>query len=120
ASANNIIFHNNHLSGTFATAQTNINQNLTNVRNLGIQAQEHAAYLAEAGRTIDAGATVVINITVTGAIQGDMLIVGYDKDTQGLQIYGNMYGFQTGRIYLYNPTGAGITLAAGNWKVLAK
>ena len=120
ASASDTLFYSNRLTGAFSTAQKNINQNLANTRDLDFPMQERTVTLAEAGRTINAGATAQINITITGAIQGDIVLVGYDKDTQGLQIYGNMYGFQAGRIYLYNPTGSNITLAAGNWKVIAK
>lgn len=120
ASTNNVLFYSNKTKGTFSTAETNINQNLTNVRDLGFYQQERTVSLAEAGRTINAGTTAQINMTITGAVQGDMVIVGYDKDLQGLMVYGNMYGYQAGRIYIHNPTAGNITIASGNWKVLAK
>ena len=120
ASVGNVIFQSNRTDGAFSTAEKNINQNQSNVRDLDFQTQERTVTLAEAGRTINAGTTVQINLTVPSGVQGDALLVGYDKDTQGLQIYGNMYGFQTGRIYIHNPTGGNITLAAGNWKIFSK
>lgn len=119
SSTNNVLFYSNKLTGTFTTSEININENQSNVRDLDFQTKERTVSLPEAGRTITSGTTDVITVAINGAINGDILTIGYSSSTQGLIVYGNMQSFQSGRIYVYNPTGGDITLPSGNWKIIA-
>jgi hypothetical protein len=63
-----------------------------------------------------AGATSA-NITVSGAILGDFVLVAPIIDTQGLQIFGWVSAANTVKIRAVNNTGAAVDLASAVYNV---
>lgn len=68
--------------------------------------------------SVDTGAGATSsNITVTGAILGDFVLVGPVIDTQGLQIFGWVSAPNTVVVRAVNNTGAAVNLASAVYNV---
>jgi hypothetical protein len=76
-----------------------------------------AAYSAQ---TVAAGAVFSSTFTINGCAPGDPSIANIDTYTNqnGLIITGRSSAANTGTIQLYNPTGAAITVPAGNYSFI--
>jgi len=69
------------------------------------------------GNLIDGTGETSGNITVTGAIFGDYVLVGAPYDLQGITCTAYVNAADSVRIRLQNETGGTIDLASGTWKV---
>ncbi len=67
--------------------------------------------------TIANGARTTVNITTPGAALGDMVTAAYDKDLQGVTVFGYVNATNATTLILSNNTGGSVTLAAGNFYV---
>ncbi|HEY2851208.1 MAG TPA: hypothetical protein VGJ18_00075 [Gemmatimonadaceae bacterium] len=66
--------------------------------------------------TIAAGVTVTRDIATNGSAQffdSNMAVAGVNVDLQGCNLWAQQIGFHSVRVYIRNPTGAGITINGG-------
>ena len=72
---------------------------------------------AYSATTITNGNRAVVTITTPNAALGDMVTASYDKDLQGITMFGYVNATNSVTLILSNNTGGSVTLAAGNFYV---
>ena len=70
------------------------------------------------GSLIDGAGETSGDITVSGAVLGDFVLVSAPYDLQGITCNGYVSAADTVKIRLQNETGGTIDLASGTWKAI--
>lgn len=99
------------LSGTANLTDAGTGTLLTGIRK-GDGTMYMQGTLAFAGSTIQNAASGVLSVTVTGARLGDKVIAACSANLQGLIMSAYVTAANNVNVYLYNPTGAAVTIPA--------